>query len=158
MHTIFRIDNIQLAADRLWNIRLTLTDEAANPQLKPLTQTLREETSKGTGWAQLASVLLKTGGLLEAEKIYQKLLQKAKSDNDETAVTHLHHQLAYIYSHMGEYSKALEFHQKALDTCLLVYSSAHLHVAMCYDRLGGAYHNLNQLEVAPSCTRSLSVF
>jgi tetratricopeptide (TPR) repeat protein len=148
MHTIFHIDNIKLATDGIWNIHLTLCDDTANPQLWRLTETLREETSGSTGWHRLASVLLKTGDSKAAKSIYQKLLQRTESNNDEIEVAYLHHRLALIYTDMGEYSKALEYHEKCLGIRFKSLPQTHPSLATSYNNIGLVYSHMGEYSKA----------
>ena len=88
MHTVFRIRGVKKIADRLWQVNLTLNDDAADRELQRLTQHMRQEVSGGTGWHQLAHVLLKTGNPNDAEEIYQTLMEQAISDDDETSAAY----------------------------------------------------------------------
>ena len=106
MHTVFRIGDVQLVEDRLWQVNLTLNSDAADQELQQLTQSLRKDVSSGTGWHQLAQVLLKTGNYDDAEEIYQILMEQATSGNDETGIAFLYHQLARVKSGQRRISRS----------------------------------------------------
>src|SRR3984957_7590137 len=75
MHTVFRIGQIKSIEDRLWRVELALTSDD-DPELKRLTEHMREETSGSTGWHRLGHLLVRMGNFDKAEEVYQILLEE----------------------------------------------------------------------------------
>ena len=148
MHTVFRIRGVKMIADRLWQVNLTLNDDAADRELQRLTQHMRQEVRGTTGWHQLAKVLLKTGNPNDAEEIYQTLMEQAISDDDETSAAFLYHQLAGVKEDQGEYQEALEFHQKCLDICLKSLPPNHPNLATSYNNIGLVHDKMGEYSKA----------
>jgi tetratricopeptide (TPR) repeat protein len=136
MHTVFRIIGVKMIADRLWEVNLTLNDDAADRELQRLTEHMREEVSGSTGWHRLANVLMKTGNHHDPEEIYQTLMEQVISDNDEEAIAYLYHQLARVKTHQGEYQEALDMYQKSLEIYLKSLPPSHPDLAAAYNNIG----------------------
>ncbi|CAF1312968.1 unnamed protein product, partial [Rotaria magnacalcarata] len=94
MHTVFRVDEITQTASnsRLWEVQLTITDDN-DPQLSTLTNRIKEEVQRSTGWHRMGRLMLKVGHLDQAEELYNELLKGASTDSDIAAI---YHQLGYL--------------------------------------------------------------
>ena len=113
MHSVFRIGEIKQmdSNNSLYQVELQLTSDD-DPQLRTLTERIREETPGDTGWERLGQLLLKIGQFNKAEELYTALLEQT-SDEDEKA--HYYNQLGYAKNDQGEYEKAIWYYEKALE-------------------------------------------
>ncbi|CAF0938749.1 unnamed protein product [Adineta ricciae] len=112
-HTIFRIENIPLAAETngVFHVSLSLTTDN-DPDLYKFTQHIRQsDYSYSHSRYQLADVLIDIGQQGRAEHINQSLLGDA-SNASETV--HILNQLGVIKTYKDNYSTALEYHEKAV--------------------------------------------
>ncbi|CAF1504905.1 unnamed protein product, partial [Adineta steineri] len=60
MHTIFRIGEMKQIENRLWEVKLTLTNDD-DELLKSLTDYFREEIKGNSEWIELAHLMFKMG-------------------------------------------------------------------------------------------------
>ncbi|CAF4787790.1 unnamed protein product, partial [Rotaria sp. Silwood2] len=58
MHAVFRIDDINEIRENLYEVNLTLTADD-DPELRNLTEYIREEVADETGWKRLCLLLVK---------------------------------------------------------------------------------------------------
>ncbi|CAF1290208.1 unnamed protein product [Rotaria sordida] len=149
-HTIFRIDHIKRIEDknidRLWQVNLTLVGNQ-DDDFNKLTAHLREEFKKHTGWERLGFILFKLGEYPKSEQLYQILLAKATSDRDKAAYNH---QLGWIYDDMGDYSQALSYYEKSLNTYKKILPPNDIGLAWPYNNIGNVYDNMGEYSKALS--------
>ncbi len=74
MHSVFRMDGIQPLEDLLWQVKLILTSDT-DEQLARVTEHLREQIKKETGWYGLGYLMAKMGEFDRAEEIYTLLTE-----------------------------------------------------------------------------------
>ena len=100
MHTVFRIGSIKPMGEnpRLVQVELSLTSDN-DPDLRTLTDRMREETKDSTGWDQLGRLLLQMGQLAKAQQIYEIMLQQPSSDDSEKA--DVYHLLGWVKAGQG---------------------------------------------------------
>ncbi|CAF4212048.1 unnamed protein product, partial [Rotaria sordida] len=158
-HTIFRIDRIERIedkhTDRLWQVNLTLAGNQDN-DFNKLTAHLREELDvAGTGWSRLGSILIKLGEPVEAEHLYQLLLEKTSSNGHKAQYNG---ELGTVYVGIGEYSKAITFYERAIDIYKKMGPSSQLNLASLYNNIGAVYYNMDECSKAlSSLERSLEI-
>ena len=114
MNSIFRIGQVSQIEDntRLFEIQLTLTDKN-DEVLQGLTDTIRHELSGSTGWHRLARLLIRSGDVDRAEKLYKLLLERSNQD-DERELSFLNNQLGWLKQSQGECSETLEYYKKKI--------------------------------------------
>ncbi|MBA3012951.1 MAG: tetratricopeptide repeat protein [Desulfobacula sp.] len=78
-----------------------------------------------------------------AEKITDKVIDEAISEEDENVATLLNN-LGMAYKTLGETTKAIEYYEKALRIDLNVFGDQHPKVAIRYNNLGSAYKTLGE--------------
>ena len=112
MHSVFRTGQIKQLPGSIpiWEVELTLTSDN-DPELRELSDNIQKETSSNyTGWDRLGMLLIKLAKFGKAEELYRILL-KQTCDQKERA--HIFHQFGRINDNQGEYSKALEYLDRA---------------------------------------------
>jgi tetratricopeptide (TPR) repeat protein len=146
MHTVFRIDEITLIEDRLWQVNLTSSDEN-DEQLILLTQQIREATQASTGLQRLAKLMYHMGESFKAEEIYTTLL-KTRSDEDRQQLALSHHQLGYTFEKKNDLSSALSHYQQSLDIYLTYQSSDDSRLSRIYTDIGQVLRKQGNLKGA----------
>ncbi|CAM4815286.1 unnamed protein product [Rotaria magnacalcarata] len=146
MHTVFRVDEITQTASnsRLWEVQLTITDDN-DPQLSTLTNRIKEEVQRSTGWHRMGRLMLKVGHLDQAEELYNELLKGASTDSDIAAI---YHQLGYLKDDQGEYKDAVEFYEKSLEIYRKTLPEDDASLAPTYTNIGGVYNNMGEYSKA----------
>ncbi|CAF0847438.1 unnamed protein product [Rotaria sordida] len=158
-HTIFRIDRIEHIedkhTDRLWQVNLTLAGNQDDDFSKLKVHLGEELNVAGTGWSRLGSILIQLGEPAKAEHRYQLLLEKASSDGYKAQYNG---QLGSVYQSMGEYSKAITFHERAIDIYKKMSPPNQLGLAASYLNIGNVYDNMGEYSNAlSSYERSLEI-
>jgi tetratricopeptide (TPR) repeat protein len=140
MHSVFRIGQVKQIDknDRLWQVDLILTGDN-DPQLRALTERMREETSGSKGWLRLGKLMIKIGQFNKAEELYDILLKQTTNDREKS---HLFHQLGCIKNDQGKYEEAVGFYEKALEIKQKILPPTHSDLAGSYNNIGLVYNNM----------------
>ncbi|CAF3593551.1 unnamed protein product [Rotaria socialis] len=150
MHTVFRIKRIGQADKnpRIFRVELELTNDN-DKDLQALTGTIREETYPDeAGWQRLAEVLvMKLGQPVKAEEIYQILMKQESRDNKKG---YLYNRLGLCKLKQAEYTEAIQFYEKSIETYEMYSQEDHLGIAWSYSNLGLVYSNMSEYENAHS--------
>ncbi|CAF1139591.1 unnamed protein product [Rotaria sordida] len=141
MHTVFRIGEIKPIENNLWQVELKLTNED-DPQLKILTDYLRQEIRGEKGWNRLAQLLEKMGQLDKAEEIYKNLLSTT-SEDDLPRLGSLNGHLGHINELKGNLSSALSFFKKSLAIVEKICPRNLRDLAINYSNIGGIYRAMD---------------
>ena len=146
MHSVFRIAKVKQFPDNplIWEAELTLTDDN-DPQLRELTKAIQKETSGGEGWNRLGRLLIKLAKFDKAEELYAILLKQTADQNEKA---NIFNQLGYINRAQGEYSKALEYHEKSLEIYKKILPANHPDLATSYNNIGLVYKNMGEYSKA----------
>ncbi|CAF1645618.1 unnamed protein product, partial [Adineta ricciae] len=147
MHTVFRIDSINLLPETnpVFQVSLSLTTDN-DPDLHKLTQHIRQnDYSHGPKRYQLAAVLIDIGQQGRAEDINQSLLGDA-SHPDETV--NIMTQLGIIKAYKGNYPNALEYHEKALSIKTESLAPTHPSLAASYSNIGLVHYEIGNYSTA----------
>ena len=147
MHTVFRIGDIKQIDKNnpLYQVELTLTSDD-DPQLRLLTERIREEAGGGTGWQRIGQLLLKISQFDKAEELYTALLEQT-SDEGEKALYYIC--LGYVKNNQTDYEKALWYYEKGLEICQTLPPN-HPHLATSYNNIGQVYRNTGDYSKALS--------
>ncbi|CAF2935718.1 unnamed protein product [Rotaria sp. Silwood2] len=146
MHSIFRIGDMKLIDDELWEINLTLTSDN-DQQLQHLTDQMRVEIEGPTGLHRLASLMIKMGEFDRAEESYKKLLETTSND-DRELLAHIHHQLGFINWEKGNLMGALSRYQHSIRIYLTYLPSNDSQLALTYSNIGLVLHRQGDLDGA----------
>ncbi|CAF5104007.1 unnamed protein product, partial [Rotaria magnacalcarata] len=133
---------------RLWEVQLTITDES-DPQLAGLTDCFKEEI-EGRGWHRMGRLMLKVGHFDQAEELYNELLKGASDDSDRALIYHMlgHLKGQQAYHNMGEYSKALKYHEKSLKIKEISLPPTRPSLATSYHSIGIVYDRMGEYSKA----------
>ena len=148
LHTVFRIREIkEIDSDSpLYQVNLQLTSDD-DPQLRTLTERIRQETSSSTGGQRLGKLLIKIGKFEEAENLYQTLLDQTTSEDDKA---HYYNQLGYVTNYRHHYERAILYYEKALEIYHKSPSSNQSNLAASYNNIGEVYHKMTKYSKALS--------
>ena len=72
---------------------------------------------------------------------FQRALQKAIISKDSNAIAVCYNRMGRVYSDQGDYAKALEYFQKALEIRKHKLGNDHQDVASCYNNIGTVYED-----------------
>ena len=86
MHTVFRIGEIKQidSNNSIYQVKLQLTSDD-DPQLRALTEHIREETPGSTGWKRLGQLLFKIGQYNKTEELYTALLEQTTDEGEKAS-------------------------------------------------------------------------
>lgn len=112
INTVFRINAIQQIDSGCWQVDLSVTSND-DPQLKDVTDHMREAIASRNGDFKLAQLMIRMGEFEQAKEIYEKL--RAESDkNDVATASFLYHQLGYVNRQLNDLNNALEHYRTSL--------------------------------------------
>ncbi|CAF5076777.1 unnamed protein product, partial [Rotaria magnacalcarata] len=108
--SIFRIGEIALLDNGVWNVKLILThhDDA---DLRRLMTVISRDVEGSTGLYRLGLLMAKMGEWDKAKDVYELLAEKT-SDDENSMPASLHHQLGVIYYQKADLQNALIHYQK----------------------------------------------
>ena len=132
---------------RLFQVELSLTSDN-DPDLRALTDRMREETEGSTGWHQLGKLLLKMGQPAKAQQVYEIMLQQSSSDDSEKAA--VFHHLGWAKDVQGEYEEALTFYEKSVKIKQKISPPNYPDLANSYNGIGGVYYSMGEYPKALS--------
>jgi tetratricopeptide (TPR) repeat protein len=146
MHTIFRIGEINKIDNNkpLYQVDLRFTADD-DKQLRILTERIRQEVASATGWRRLGRLLTQLDQFDKAEELYNVLLEQT-SDESEKGL--YYNQLGYIKDGQGDYEKAIEYYENALQMWANTLPSNHPYFATCFNNMGLVYKNMEQYSEA----------
>ena len=157
MHTVFRIGDIKQIDKNngLYQVELTLTSDD-DPQLRILTEHIREETRGGTRWETIGTLLLKISQFDKVDELYSVLLGQT---HDEGKKAYYYNQLGYVKHDQGDYEKALWYYEKGLEIWQETLPSDHPGLANSYNNIGGVYRSMGEyLKVLWFYEKSLEIW
>ncbi|CAF1500336.1 unnamed protein product [Rotaria sp. Silwood1] len=146
MCTVFRIGDIEKYDERLWKVKLTLTNDK-DPLLKRLTDHLRISLGDGSGTRRLGQLMMKMGQFDKALEIYEILL-KTVDPNDKAETAFLHNQLGYIRKQKGELEKAFYHYEESINISRTYMSDIDPRFSSTYSNIGGILKKLGDLNRA----------
>lgn len=148
MHTIFRIVEVKMKNDKIWEVKLKLVCDN-DLQITQLTQQIRREIGEGSATHRLGQLMITLGELKKAEYIYELLLDSTPK-NDEKALARIYNQIGYIKNKQADHSNAKSFYQKAVDIQEKMRPSTDLDLATTYSNMGLLLTNLGDSSKALS--------
>ena len=148
MHTVFRIGDIKQIDKNnpLYEVELTLTSDD-DPQLRILTERIREEAGGITGWQRIGKLLLKISQCDKAEELYTVLLGQT-SDEGEKAI--YYNQFGCVKDKQGDYEEALWYYKKSVEILKETLPPNHPKLAASYNNIGSVFKNLGEYSKALS--------
>ena len=148
MHSIFRIGHIEkIASNRelyLVDLKLTADDD---PQLRLLTDRIREETTCPSGMNRLCLLLIKIGKFDKAEYLCEMLLNQNLDPSDEA---YFYNNLGYLKSQQSDQESALLLHRRALQIHQKSLPPNHPDLASSYNNIASVYDNMGEYSKAVS--------
>ncbi|CAF3807239.1 unnamed protein product [Adineta steineri] len=142
MHTVFRVGAIEQMDNnnQLYQVELQLTSDD-DQQLRLLADQIRKETSGGTGWQRLGSLLLSICQLNKAEELYNVLLEQT-SNEGEKALYYI--QLGSVKLAQGDYEKAIWYFEQGLEIYQKTLPSNHPYLATSYNNISSVYKSMGE--------------
>ncbi|CAF3768994.1 unnamed protein product [Adineta steineri] len=140
MHTIFRIGEMKQIEYRLWEVKLTLTNDD-DELLKSLTDYFREEIKGNSEWIELAHLMFKMGEINKAEEVC-KIISNITSNNVLEKDVRFHIQFRMILNEKGNEQEALSYYEKALQIQQEFLPSHHPDLATTHNHIGSVYESM----------------
>lgn len=146
MHSIFRIDGVSEIAQDLWQVRLSLSNDD-DPELKRLTEMIRQNIGGGPAWHRLGQLLLKIGYNDEAQEIYE-FLTKQTNQHENSKSSIYYNQLGICAHNRGDFPKALNFYFQQLENFKASTFAFPPYLAATYSNIASIYVNMGQYSEA----------
>ena len=145
------IDSIEEFTDEsgitIWNVKLTLIIDD-DPQLLRLVAPLRSSEVHANPLSYMGKLFIEMSEYTQAEQFFLGMLQDASVRSHPRRLVRVHNGLGDNYMHKGDYAKALEQYQQALDVSLSYLPSNHTGLAPLYDAIGKSYFHLSEYQKA----------
>jgi tetratricopeptide (TPR) repeat protein len=150
MHSVFRVTEItKIDKEKpLYQIDLKLTADD-DPELRAVTEKIRQEIDGETGLERVGKLLLKIGKYNKAEELYKVFLEQT---SDELKKASYYYCLGSIKNWQGDYKNALEYHEKAIEIRERILSSDDPQQAVYYAGIAHVYHRQGQYAKAIAFT------
>jgi tetratricopeptide (TPR) repeat protein len=158
-HTIFRIGEMKKIDDRLWKVKLTLSNDN-DRQLSFLTDYLRKEIQGVNVWHSLALLFYQMGKYDKAIEIFNRIIETLNNDQEEfmTMVASMDNNIALMHDLMENYPTAIIWYEKALEIQEKSLPSDHPSLAIVYNNIGMAYRSIgNYRRALLYCEKSLDI-
>jgi hypothetical protein len=143
--TVFHIDSIEQFTDEsaitIWNVKLTLIADD-DQQLLRLVAPLRSSEVHANPLSYMGKLCMEMGEYTQAEQFFLGMLQDASVRSQPRRLVRVHNGLGANFMQKGDYAKALEQYQQALDVSLSYLSPDHTDLAPLYDAIGKSYFHL----------------
>ncbi|CAF0877546.1 unnamed protein product [Rotaria sordida] len=151
MSTVFRIDSIEEFTDNLtitiWTVKLSLIADD-DPQLLRLVTPLRSSEIHANPLSYVGKLFIEMGEYTHAEQFFIEMLQDTSVLSQPHRLVRVHNGLGANYMITGDYVKALEQYQQALDVSLSYLPSIHIDLVPLYDAIGKSYFHLGDYKNA----------
>ncbi|CAF1330090.1 unnamed protein product [Adineta steineri] len=148
--TVFRIENVETMPGNAknWYVQLNLVDDDAENELSNLRNQLEKEYCDNPSLAKLGDVLIQMGEYDKAER-YLHIIIEHTTQNPEF-LGKIYVSLGVIYYNKGNYHKALQHYQQALEFYLKLYYKRDPvdNIGVTYTHIGSTYHQLGNDQVA----------
>lgn len=148
---VFRIDSIEECLDEsamnIWNVKLTIIADD-DPQLLRIVAPLRSSEVHANPLSIVGKLFMEMGEFTQAERFFLGMLQDGSVRSQPRRLVRVHNGLGANYMFTGEYAKALEQYQQALNVSLSYLPSTHTDLASFYDAIGKSYFRLGEYQKA----------
>jgi len=149
--SVFHIDSIEQFTDEsaitIWNVKLTLISDD-DQQLLRLVDPLRSIEVHANPLSFMGKIFMEMGEYTQAEQFFLGMLQDASVRSQPRRLSRVHNGLGANYMQKGDYAKALEQYQQALNVSLSYLPPTHTDLAPLYDAIGKIYLHLNEYQKA----------
>jgi tetratricopeptide (TPR) repeat protein len=148
---VFHIDFIEQctveSAITIWNVKLTLISDE-DQQLLRIVAPLRSSEVHANPLSYMGKLFMEMGQYTQAEQFFLGMLEDASVRGQPRRLVRVHNGLGANYMHKGDYTKALEQYQQALDVSLSYLPPTHTDLAPLYDSIGKSYFHLGKYQKA----------
>jgi tetratricopeptide (TPR) repeat protein len=142
MHTVFRIESVEQITEKfinMWTVKLILIADD-DPQLLRIVSPLRSNEVHADIVSYAGKLLMDIGDYEYAEQFFLGMLQDTYVLNQPRLLVRILKGLASNYMNKGDYTKALENYQEALQGSLTYLSSEHIDLVPLYHGIGDSYY------------------
>jgi tetratricopeptide (TPR) repeat protein len=146
MHSIFRILDIEHMHNRIWNIKLKLTNDS-DPKLRSLTDFIRKEIIGPNAIHRLASFMIQVKEWDKAKEVFEIILDN-KLPKNANELSYIEHNLGWIYQEKNNVEQALMHYQKSIDLDKTYLPEDHPQFAPTYANLALLFEKQGNFDLA----------
>ena len=146
MHSVFRIGEMNEIEERLWHLKLILTNDD-DEDLRYLAEFMRNDIDDETEWNRLINLMLKMGEFSKAEEIYRAIKEPTPT-TDAMEDVNFQKAMGFISSQKGDNKVALEFYEKALQHQQQSLPPDHLDIATSYNNIADIRSSMGEYATA----------
>ena len=148
--TVFRIETVETVPTKKthWYIQLKLVNDDQENELTDLRKELEREFCDNCDLCDLGAALIQMGEYNKAERYFLMILEHATHNQLTTPIAYTY--LGIIRHNNGDYPKALEYHQQALQLYTKL-NETHDHredIGVAYTHIGSNYHRMGDKQLA----------
>ena len=142
MHSVFRIGEIERFDNdnQIRKVKLIFTSDN-DPDLRVLTEKMREEIQGPTGRYRLGFLMIKLNKFDQAKELYELLLKETTHQYEKARCFH---QLAGVYTYQGKYEEAAKYNHKSLEIKKKGLPVDHPHLAITYNSIGMVCYSMGE--------------
>lgn len=143
MHAVFRIEEVTKLdqLENVYEVKLTITKED-DPELKILSDCIKEEMVNAKGWHGLAALLLRLGHPKRVEEFYKARLEDPSRDKNWDF--YHYGQLGAAMSGQSKYREAIQFWEQSLSESEKQFSPTNHRIIALHHNLSEAHCRLGQ--------------
>ncbi|CAF0746347.1 unnamed protein product [Adineta ricciae] len=144
--SIFRLDHIHCDSEGIWNIRMVLCADDDH-HLQTLFQHMKNEFNyERTDTLIFGHLLRKMGKLDDAEKYYQRALDRFSFHDSNMALCY--HALGLVADDKGDYQASLTWYNKSLEIFLQILEPDDSNLALLYNSIAIIHQQTNNYHLA----------
>jgi tetratricopeptide (TPR) repeat protein len=91
------------------------------------------------------------GAISSLRKEYKQILELNEQGNSDIETALGYTLLAFVYSHMGDYDKSLEYYEKTLVISEQILGKNHLGIVFIYNRIANVYYSMGNYDKELAC-------
>ncbi|CAF3631419.1 unnamed protein product [Rotaria sp. Silwood1] len=142
---VFRIESIQNLDNKACKVSLTMTDEE-DEQLKQLSEHFRIELGETFNMHTLGELMIYIGKYDHAQQHFTLPIQNKQLP--QSVIPTNYNSIGIVHNEKGEYDKALEYYEKALQIRIQSFPPNHPSLAPTYSNIGSVYNDKGEYDKA----------
>ncbi|CAF3729794.1 unnamed protein product [Rotaria socialis] len=161
LNTVFRIDFVEKFSEEsrniIWTVKLSLIDDD-DQQLLHHVASLRTDEIHYNPLSYIGKLYMDMGEYTYAQQFFIGMLKDASVRSQPRRLVRVHCGLGANYMITGDYIKALEQYEQALDVSLSYLPPMHIHLASIYEAIGKCYfHQSNYIKTVENYEKAAHI-